>query len=303
MARPIAIVANPAAGRGRAADITAKVVEAAGPDCPLFVTRHSGDEGRCVAAALQSGAGAIIAVGGDGTWSKVAGALLAQQSDCRLAVIAAGTGNDFAKSAGAPSTDIERTVRLARDDVHITVDVLRIADDYCINVAGFGFDAHVLASIRPVPLLSGDALYIYSALRELFFFKGLEIDAGNGFRNHLILAVCNGARFGGQFHIAPRARLDDGLATIVAIHDASPLARLGLFASVIGGSHTSRGDVTEITVRSATLKFRAPPIYEIDGELRQARESEIALRVIPGALRVITSSLSGSASRPLPAAP
>ena len=303
MSRAIAVVANPAAGRGRAAAVAANVVEAAGGDCPVFITRHTGDEARCVVAAIEHGAGTIIAVGGDGTWSKVASAVLDRRPDCRMALVAAGTGNDFAKSLGAPSADIVQTIRLAREDAHVAVDVLRVADEYCINVAGFGFDAHVLANVRPVPLLRGDALYMYSALRELFFFNGLEIDAGNGFRNHLILAVCNGARFGGQFHIAPSARLDDGLANIVAIHDASPLARIGLFASVIAGSHSTRSDVTQTTVRSAMLKFRAPPMYEIDGELRQARESEIEVHVIPRALRVVTSSSPGFASPPQPAAP
>ena len=168
------------------------------------------------------------------------------------------------------------------------IDVLRVGADYCVNVAGFGFDAQVLDSIRPTAFLNGDALYIYSAIRELFSYGGVEIDTGEGFRNHLIFAACNGRHFGGQFRIAPNARLEDGLMDIIAVHDASPLQRMGLFASVIAGKHTTRSDVSERRVSEATLRFRSPPVYEIDGEVRRATSAEIEISVLPKALRVVT---------------
>ena len=302
MSERIAIIANPTAGRGRGAAVTARVVQAAGDDCPLFITTYAGDEARCVADALRDGATTIFAVGGDGTWSKVAHAIIEAKADCALALIAAGTGNDFAKGVGAPASDIAATLAQARAGRHRAIDVLRIGAHSCVNVAGFGFDAHVLASIRPVPLLRGDAVYIFTALRELFAYRGLEIDTGDGFRNHLILAVCNGPRFGGQFHIAPAARMDDGIANVIAINDVPPLARLGLFASVIAGKHESRGDVTQRSVASMTLRFRTPPVYDIDGELHRGSSTELAVTVQPRALRVVATPVS-SASRPARAAP
>ena len=298
----VAIVANPAAGRGRGKRLTARVLEHTGKGCPLFITTHSGDEARAVTAALSNGANTIVAVGGDGTWSKVAQAILETDADCRLALVAAGTGNDFAKGVGAPADDIPATIALARSTRYTAIDAVRIADDYCINVAGFGFDAHVLASLRPMTLLRGDAVYMYTALRELLAYGGVEIDTGNGFLNHLIFAVCNGPRFGGRFHIAPSARFDDGVANIIAINDVPPLARGGLFASVMRGRHEARFDVSQRTVASMTLRFRQPPIYEIDGELHRARGTEIDICVHPGVLRVATTSLP-SASLPAPAAP
>lgn len=281
---------NPAAGRGRALRVISRVLSSAKDDYFLQATTHSGDERRVVLEALGRGCTTLVAVGGDGTWSKVAATLVEARSDCRLALIAAGTGNDFAKSVGAPARDIDETLRLAREGPDVLIDVLRIGDECCVNVAGFGFDAQVLASIRPTPFLRGDALYIYSALRELFFYRGLEIDAGDGFRNHLIFAACNGRHFGGQFNIAPNARLDDGLMDIIAIHDASPLQRIALFASVIGGKHTSRPDVSERRVAETTLRFRTPPVYEIDGELRRAATPELRLVVLPKVLRVVTAA-------------
>jgi diacylglycerol kinase (ATP) len=292
----VAILTNPAAGRGRAREVIARVLASTGGDeYFLQATTHPGDERRAVLAALDRGCSTLVAVGGDGTWSKVAAAMVEAKCDCRLALVAAGTGNDFAKSVGAPARDIEQTLRLAREGPDILIDVLRVGEDICVNVAGFGFDAHVLASIRPVPLLSGDALYLYSAARELFLYRGLQIDAGDGPRNHLILAACNGRHFGGQFNIAPNARLDDGLMDIIAIHDASPLQRMALFASVIAGTHTTRSGVTEHRVAETVLRFPTAPIYEIDGELRRASKTELTLSIEPRALRVVTAAADRAA--------
>ena len=285
----VAIIMNPAAGRGRARHVISRVHASAARDDYCFETTQSaGDERRAVRAVLERGCTTIVAVGGDGTWSKIASAMVESGADCRLALLAAGTGNDFAKSVGAPARDIDATLQLAREGPDIWIDVLRVGNDHCVNVAGFGFDAQVLASIRPVPFLGGDALYIYSAVRELFSYRGVEIDTGDGFRNHLILAACNGRHFGGQFNIAPGARLDDGFMDLIAIGDASPLQRMGLFASVIAGKHTARPDVTERRVTDLTLRFRSPPTYEIDGELRRGSALEIPLKVLPRALRVVT---------------
>ena len=282
---------NPVAGRGRAQRVISRVRASAAKDDYCFeTTRSAGDERRAVRAVLERGCSTIVALGGDGTWSNVASAIVESAAECRLALLAAGTGNDFAKSVGAPAHDIDATLRLARDGPDARIDMLRVGDEHCLNVAGFGFDAQVLATIRPVPFLTGDALYAYTAVRELFNYRGVEIDSGDGFRNHLIFAACNGRHFGGQFNIAPDARLDDGLMDLIAIDDASPIQRIGLFSSVMAGRHTARSDVTERRVSGITLRFRAPPVYDIDGELRRASASEIPLSVLPRALRVVTAA-------------
>jgi diacylglycerol kinase (ATP) len=57
----------------------------------------------------------IVVAGGDGTWSKAAVALARAGSPARMAFVAAGTGNDFAKNLRAPARDIE-AMAAARGD-------------------------------------------------------------------------------------------------------------------------------------------------------------------------------------------
>ena len=64
-------------------------------------------------------------MGGDGTWGNVANAIIASGAGVRLALGAAGTGNDFAKTVGAPAHDPHATARLAIDGPDVAVGAQR----------------------------------------------------------------------------------------------------------------------------------------------------------------------------------
>ena len=60
----------------------------------------------------------IVAVGGDGTWSNVADALIRSGSGAALGLVPAGTGCDLAKSLGVPAKDVAGCARIVRDGAH-----------------------------------------------------------------------------------------------------------------------------------------------------------------------------------------
>jgi diacylglycerol kinase (ATP) len=291
----VTVIVNPASGRGRGArslpDIRSTFAAAGVTDIRL--TERPGDEKRLAALALQEGATTIVACGGDGTWSNVANAILGAGSSCRLALLASGTGNDFAKTVGAPARDIAATARLALHGPDLLVDVGRIEGRYFLNVTGFGFDIAVLDDLANIPLLTGDLLYLGAALRQLFRFRGLPIDittaaAGRGARAHLMLIVANGKNFGGMFQIAPAARVDDGKLDAISILDASPFGRIGMLAAAPSGRHVRNPRVLSEQASCFTLRFDAPPAYETDGEYNRAASSTIEIACVPRALRVAT---------------
>ena len=296
------IIVNPASGRGRGARklpaIRAAFMAAGISD--LRVTASAGDESRLARQALDDGCTTVVAAGGDGTWSTVAGVL--SGSDCRLALVAAGTGNDFAKSLGVPAADPVEMARLVLAGTERRIDMGRVGSHRFLNIAGFGFDAAVTRAMLAVPWLTGDALYLYASVRQLFGFRGLEIamtpDDDPAFRNRLLLAICNGRRFGGSFVIAPNADIADGQLDAVAVGDANPLQRAALFAAATTGSHLRHPGVTESRATSFTLRFRAPPAFQADGELCQATDTELEVTCVPRALRVITSAAGASPPTP-----
>lgn len=298
MSQHIRVIVNPASGRGRGArqlPALRTAFEAAGIS-DIRVTDAPGDEARLARQALEDGCATVVAAGGDGTWSKVAAVLAG--SDCRLALVAAGTGNDFVKTLGIPATDPAAMARLALEGPDERIDMGRVGEHPFLNIAGFGFDASVASAMLEIGWLTGDALYLYASARQLFVFRGLEIDVTPdeipGFRNRLLLAICNGRRFGGSFVIAPNAALTDGQLDAIAVGDATPVRRAALFGAATTGAHLRYREVAEMRSPSFTLRFRTPPLFQADGELRQAVDTEVEVACVPRALRIVTSGAGSS---------
>jgi diacylglycerol kinase (ATP) len=232
-----------------------------------------------------------VAVGGDGTWSNVAGVLVAERADCRLALIAAGTGNDLAKNAGAPATNPVATARLVAANQERAIDVGFVDDRCFVNCAGFGFDAAVLeaASHRRWP--GGSIHYLAHALEQLVGFAGVDASHDETpLISHLLLVAANGARFGGTFAIAPGADIDDGVLDLIAVRNVGAIDRLRLFAAATRGGHLGHRGVMHRQFAEMRLRFRAPPVYEADGELVRAPGREVTIRCVPRALRVVSAA-------------
>ena len=107
----IRIIANPASGRGRGGRALPAVRAAFARHgvSDMALTAAPGDEAVLARRAIDDGVETIVALGGDGTWSKVGRAIIESGADCRLALLSAGTGNDLAKSIGTPARDAAAT--------------------------------------------------------------------------------------------------------------------------------------------------------------------------------------------------
>lgn len=298
MRNAIFVIANPAAGGGRGAGILADVVRATAgrKNVVVRVTRGPGDETTLAQRAIAKGASAIIAVGGDGTWSKVAAALLQSERRPPLALIAAGTGNDFAKTVGAPARDIARTLAMLDAGETRRVDVGTVEGRFFLVCCGFGFDTAVLERMRSVRGLRGSARYFYAALRELRSYTGFGVSiagAGSGPAGRdaperlLLLVIANARHYGGAFRIAPNARLTDAMLDAVALSPLGTLARARLLLSATRGAHVLSPAVRERQQRSFDLRFAAPPKYNLDGDLFQARARTLRVECVPAALEVV----------------
>jgi diacylglycerol kinase (ATP) len=293
MAIKTCVIVNPAAGRGSARERLARVkgslIDSGIAD--FFETTGPGDERRQAFTAIDRGFETIIVVGGDGTCTGVANAIVARRTHCRLAVIPAGTGNDFAKTLGVMRLDPLRICELAIRGSATRIDVGIVDNQYFLNSCGFGFDASVLEATERVHFLRGDAVYIYSALTQLFTYRGIRVsvDSGTIARMMLMLTVSNGRFLGGAFRIAPHASVLDGELDIGFFSDASLIGRVRIFAGAFRGTHLGLPSVESRRAKSMTLGFSDPPMMEVDGELRQASSSTVSLECQPRGLSVIAA--------------
>jgi diacylglycerol kinase (ATP) len=296
MSNKVCVIVNPASGRGsgaRALPAIRAAFSAVGVS-EVRLTSVKGDEAIQARRALEEGFDTIVACGGDGTWGNVGNAIIAAGAgrQARLGLLATGTGNDFAKTVGAPARDFAATARLAIDGADMPVDVGRVEGRHFLNVSGFGFDIAVLEDIERISWLTGDLLYLCSALRQLFNYRGVDVGIASARkrrepRRHLMLIVANARNFGGSFKIAPGASVTDGKLDAVSIHDAPPLARMRLFAAATKGTHVTAPEVLVEQAPSFTLEFAEPPAFETDGEYNRASGAVVQIDCLPQALRVV----------------
>ena len=311
MPRSVYLIANPAAGGGRAArllDTVRRAFDGVGVR-ETMLTKSPGDEVRCVRRALDAGADTIAILGGDGTWSKATGAIVAAGAgaSCRAVLLAGGTGNDFVAALGGQSRAWVTLARLSAEGPDRPIDTLRVDGRHALNVAGFGFDVGVLEALQRVGgierIVRGALRYRLAALQQIFRYRAVEFDPGDGFglRPLLLAVLANGFRYGGGLPIAPGARPDDGMIDLVTVDDVPAIRRLLLVQAVMAGHHLSIGAVRTVRQPSFTLRFAAPPRIQIDGELLDARGPEVRVECVPGALRLVTAAGStgaGPAPRP-----
>lgn len=276
-------------------------------------TLASGDERRLVSQALDRGFTTIVAAGGDGTLSHVAGALLeAGRPGVRFGVLPAGTGNDFARNLDLPISGMEDCVRVLARGLTRRVDVGLVttpskpampgkvaAGDaksrFFINVLGLGFDVGVVDAAADARFLRGEWLYKITAIQQLFRFPGIRAGisplqpeiAAEDRHSCLMLTISNGAQFGGGFSIAPEAQLDDGLLHSCLIHNASPLRRARLFSAATAGKHASLPGVEFKESSHFVVSSPAPIRFEADGDLFEVDGERLEVVIRQGALEVL----------------
>lgn len=271
------VIVNPAAGRGRAVRIWTRVSTRVScfKDLEWVTTRAPGHARNLARDAVSRGVDRVVAVGGDGTVSEVAGGLAGSQ--VALGVIPAGTGNDFSHALGLPSApEPAARVALGRSRRRVDLGHVHNADQRVsfVNVTGCGFDAEVVRRTSATLCAGGALLYLGGILRTLRAFRPVPMrlvaDGRSLERLVLGIAVAIGPRYGGGMLIAPHAVVDDGWFDVCLIGDVTPLQLVALLPRLYAGTHGVHRAVELFRCRELTVEpvLAASDVgCQADGEL------------------------------------
>ena len=286
------LIVNLIAGHGRCKDLFPKVkteLDRRGIEYELHYTNEPQEAIDVAKWGIDEGFKRIVAMGGDGTVNEVVNGMLGR--DAVLAVIPAGSGNDFVRMLGIPADPLD-AIDLLTGGRERTIDLGRIADDRCfVNGVGIGIDAQVARDVLQMERLRGAAAYVSAAVKEVFRFKAFPVtiesvdwrlDVGC-----LSIGVANGKYAGGGFKLAPKADVVDGLIDVSAIEDYSKVERLVRLPLVRAGKHLRWRKVHYRQLSEATIASPSKLIAHIDGESYRLPSDPFGVRVLPNALRVL----------------
>lgn len=283
-------IVNPAAGHGAGARLgagLARELESSGFKLEIIQTPAPGEAARIAREASADGCRTVIAVGGDGTANEIANGLVG--TGTALALYPIGSGNDFARALGYPRKrrNIARFLAGARRRV---IDVGEVNGRIFVNAAGVGIDGHVAERVNASSRIVGERLgYFVGALVSIASYRPqpmrLVIDDRTLEGRYLVVVAANGTHFGSGMHVAPSAKIDDGLFDIVVAGDLGRWASLVALAKLYRGTHVNGRDVLLIRARSLDIELQRELPTQADGEPARARS--LTVRVRPGALTVL----------------
>jgi diacylglycerol kinase (ATP) len=298
--RNFTFLVNPASGGGAAPQAVipvARLLREAG--ARVEVTYSPGPHAvRELLDAAQCRGDVVVAVGGDGMLSSLAGPV--SRNSGTLAVLPAGRGNDFARMLGLPDdppgqaalllTGTERRVDL------LALDLPGASPRVIAGSVYAGVDAHAAEIVDRVRL-PRRLQYPYAAVRSLASYQPgryrVSVDGVDREYAAATVVVANSAYYGKGMRIAPAAVIDDGLLDVVVIEAASRLELLRALPTVYDGTHVDRPEVTVLRGKRVELHgdARNPIPLGGDGEalgvLPGLAAEPAVVEIQPGALSVI----------------
>jgi diacylglycerol kinase (ATP) len=268
---PWTAIVNPVAGRGRTRKLLPDLERAARDlGIALHVSPEPGAPAKLARAASDDGHD-LVACGGDGLVTEVAG--VAAATGRRLAIVPTGAGNDFARVLGYDPKQPLGAFDALKNGHDRTVDLGRVNGRFYTCVTASGFDAEANRWANTVQRLSGTSLYVAAVLRTLAVFEPypfrVTVDGEPLETRAWLVAVGNGPAYAGGMHITPGARLDDGLLDVTVVGEMSRAEFLVNFPKVFKGTNVGHPKVTTrrgAHVHLESLDASVPMEVYADGE-------------------------------------
>jgi len=318
------IIINEAAARARSAwPIIRARLEDSRIAYDVQQTERPGDATTKTRAALESGFSLIGIVGGDGTLSEAAaGYFLPNESvgadavptaintQAALAVLPAGTGDDFARNLAGVRAPLEQWLETfiahcqrKRDNTTRLIDLIHArTDNYqrhviCINASTLGLGgetgARVAAQGKQLRRLSGEARFVVAAMGALAAWRErpvrVEIDHETIIEGPMNLVAVANARFaGGGMKLSPQAEIDDGKLDVVTASGLSRATILRELTRIHKGGHVANPKVKIVQgsyVNIQTFAAEDAMRIEVDGNVSGHTPADYS--IMPGALRIV----------------
>jgi diacylglycerol kinase (ATP) len=288
----VVVLANPTAGEGKAGRLIGRVhtiLDEIAVDHEIEVSRSAAEMEALARSAGERG-GIVAVLGGDGSVNLVVNGL--SGTDATLAVLPAGTGDDFAKAIDVGKLD--RATRLLANPKTADVDLISVTAGVehrrYINVAGTGFDSaveEVAAGMRR--RLGARGHYALATVKTLSRFVPamfhVELDGASLDVDAMLVVIGNSFAYGGGMKVLPQASIVDGQLDVCIVSAMTKAAFLRAFPKVYTGRHSTHPNVTMLKGTNLKVEANRQMMVFADGE--RVGLLPAVFTVLPQALSVV----------------
>jgi YegS/Rv2252/BmrU family lipid kinase len=262
----------------------------------VLFSRAPGELTALARQAADEDAELLVVVGGDGSVNEVVNGI-AGRAGVELAVIARGTGWDFARSLSLPHRTDE-AIAVARDGRARAIDLGRVSyhpwaggrtEAWFANVASAGMSGAIAQRANDTSkALGGKVSYVWATFAVFAGWNNAEVtvtvdEETRRARMHDVV-VANGPYFGGGMKIAPDADPADGMFDVLLIGDLTKRDLLVTLPKTFRGRHLPHPKAELLRGTRVSVEAREPLPIQLDGE--QPGTTPASFEVVPKAVRV-----------------
>ncbi len=293
--KKVKVIYNPSSGTQtvqRRLDIICKTLLDNGCILCKYATKKKNDAMNETIKTCQEDWDIIIACGGDGTVNEVATGIVKGGRKIPVAILAAGTVNDFANFLMLPKDASEFCDMIMNEKV-LDVDIGKVNNKYFVNVAACGLLTNVAHQVpSEAKTVFGRLAYYYEGLKEIpkqmfnafkadieceeLSFKGEEI---------FLFLISNSSYIGGFKKIAPKAEIVDGYLDAVVIKKSEIQDIISIFLNLLKGEHIKHPNVEYFKTKKLYINTSIDIDLDVDGEY--GGKFPATFEVIPNSFRIL----------------
>lgn len=226
----------------------------------------------------------VVAVGGDGTVSLVAGLLLS--TNIALGILPAGSANGMATELGIPPL-VADALRVVLTGNTKNADVIRINNRLtCLHLSDIGLNARLIKNFDngKVRGKRGYAMVVLKTLwRRTRMKVHIKIDDREIVQDAEMVVLANASRYGTGAVINPAGSVYDGLFEVVIMRE---LALSELFKMWFRFRPFDPSKMLVLHTTSAVLHTRRKVHFQVDGEYL-GKVNDVSAEILPGQLKLI----------------
>ena len=291
------LIFNPASGQGDADDELELIQSLLEPYFNLQVHLTTLEEGAAslTRRALEARADLVIASGGDGTVSAVAGELI--NSNTPLGIIPRGTANAFGSAIGISTTvrSIRTACRIIAEGQTRQVDAAWCNRNPMILLAGIGFEAETVEKAsREFKDRWGALAYLMAGWQQLneqeLFSAQIELDGETLDLEAGAVTIANAAPLTSVLaQGSGEVVFDDGLLDVTIVTAESKFQALTAIINTVGAAlirvPATQPNVNHLRTRSIMITTDPPQKVVVDGEI--VGRTPLEIHCIPRGLTVL----------------
>ena len=262
----------------------------------VFYTKGK-DDAKNRAAELKPGDyDFVVSVGGDGTLNEVTNGLILSESNIPMAIISAGTVNDFATYMKLPQT-ADGFCQMIKDFQTKKVDVGRVNNEYFINVLAAGMLTDIAYKVpKDKKAVLGKMAYYLEGVKEFpkqlsqnmtLTFNSKEY---SGTEDIMLFLVANSKSVGGFADAAPLASVSDGYLDVMIIKKMALLTEApDLIFKLFQGEHPKHPSIEYFQTKELSVlptEQTAGIAIDYDGEILE-EGLPVDISIVPEALNLI----------------